>query len=228
MILSGHQPTYLPGIILFNKIALSDKFLFVGHCQASPGTWHNRNQIRGAKLTIPVKNDFGVSINDTILFDSESHWRRKHLRSIYLAYAKAPFFDHYFGDLAKLINEPWDRLGPMNMAITEWLCMKLRIETEILDSRDYPNHDWGQKTDMLIDMCEAVGADRYLSNEGSRSYVDENKLATAGITHCWQSFKHPVYEQGHPEFLTNLSVIDLLFNKGPEAGQIVRASGAVG
>src|SRR5690348_5767727 len=52
MILSGHQPVYLPSILLFSKIAHSDAFMWVGHCQASPGTWHNRNQIRNAKLVI--------------------------------------------------------------------------------------------------------------------------------------------------------------------------------
>ena len=48
MILSGHQPVYLPGIQLFNKIALSDKFMFVGHCAFEDGSWHNRNRWYGS------------------------------------------------------------------------------------------------------------------------------------------------------------------------------------
>ena len=47
MIFSGHQPVYLPGIIVFTKIALSDAFMYVRHCQYVSGSWHSRNFIRG-------------------------------------------------------------------------------------------------------------------------------------------------------------------------------------
>ena len=227
MILSGHQPTYLPGILLFSKIALSDKFMFVGHCQASPGTWHNRNRIRGCSyLTIPIRNEFGVSINETRF--AGDNWKRKHLRSMEMAYSKAPYFDRYYIPLAKFYELDWDTLGPFNIELIRNLCEWLDIKTPILDSRDFQSPDWGHKTDMLINMCRATGCNQYLSNAGSIAYVDENKMATRGIKHLWQRFTHPIYDQGHPEFLTNLSVIDLLFNKGPEAGQIVRQSGYIG
>lgn len=222
MILSGHQPVYLPGIILFNKIALSDKFMLVGHCDVGDGTWHNRNQIRNARLTIPIKHG-GKSINETEI--DGTHWKRKHLRSIELTYSKRPFFGFYFDKLKELIEMPCKYLGPLNMALIELFCMWLRLPTEILDSRDYSIE--GRKTDMLISMCDVVGADQYLSNEGARAYVDEPRMALAGVTHRWQKFKHPQYEQGS-EFTPDLSIIDLLFNCGPDAGRIVRACGHVG
>src|SRR5512139_1330807 len=230
MLLSGHQPTYLPGIILFTKIALSDAFMLVGHCQAGAKTWHKRNQIRNTRggegpllLSVNIKHDFGQSINDTQFADN--NWKRKHLRSIELTYRKRPFFDKYFPGLKECIELPWERLGPMNMALIELLCMWLRIETELLDSRDY--HIEGHSTDMLVSMCEATKASGYLSNEGARDYVDEQSMNQAGIDHRWLKFEHPIYDQG-AEFQTDLSVIDLLFNCGPEAGRIVRGAGYVG
>ena len=47
VILSGHQPVYLPGIVVLTKIALSDACMLVGHCQFQNKSWHSRNYIRG-------------------------------------------------------------------------------------------------------------------------------------------------------------------------------------
>jgi len=228
--LSGHQPVYLPGIILFTKIAHSDIFMHVGHCQASPGTWHNRNQIRNAKLVIPIKHDFGQSINDTQFAGDQ--WKRKHLRSIEINYGKRPFFADYFDGIAEIIKMPFRSLSFLNNAMTLHLLNCFQIYTPVIDSRNY--EITGHKTEMLISMCREVGATEYLSNEGARDYVNEQNMNLAGIKHRWLKFTHPtpentkgVYDQGHSEFQTNLSAIDLLFNCGPESGKIIRAAGHV-
>jgi hypothetical protein len=228
MILSGHQPVYLPGIILFNKIALSDAFMFVGHCQYTQKSWQTRNRIRLGDeehwLSVPVKKSgrFGQSINDTEILDE--HWKRKHLGSIRQAYGKCPYFQQYFPELEQLILGSHRGLGDMNIAIIKRILAWLDIGTPILDSRDFPIE--GNKTEMLISMCAAAGADRYLSNEGSRDYVDERAMADKGILHCWQIFEHPVYDQGRP-FMPHMSIIDLLFNAGPGARDIVRGCGRI-
>jgi hypothetical protein len=228
MILSGHQPVYLPGIILFNKIALSDAFMFVGHCQYSPKSWHTRNRIRhGAAeiyLSVPVvkAGRFGQSINATEI-DSQP-WKKKHLATIYHTYHKRPHFRQYFPELEDLLSRPWTSLGEMNMAIIRAMMRWFELETPVLDSVDYGIE--GQKTDMLIAMCRAVGADRYLSNLGSQGYVREDEMQRNGLEHCWQDFAHPVYEQG-AAFLPNMSAIDLAFNVGPRSRDIVRSCGRV-
>ena len=228
MILSGHQPVYLPGIIVFNKIAISDTFMFVGHCQYTQKSWQTRNKIRLSEsehwLSVPVKKSgrFGQSIDDTEILDE--HWKKKHLGSIRQAYGKRPFFDRYYPELEVLILTGGDRLGRLNTAIIQAIVNWLELSTKIVDSSDFQIA--GNKTEMLISMCEAAGADHYLSNEGSRDYVNEKVMADKGIQHCWQFFEHPVYDQGRP-FVENLSVIDLLFNVGPAANEIVRKCGRI-
>ncbi|MGE5506655.1 MAG: WbqC family protein [Actinomycetota bacterium] len=230
MILSGHQPVYLPGIILFNKMAMSDLFMFVGHCQFSPKSWQQRNRIdlggREMWLSVPVlkRERFGQAIDEVELVDEP--WRRKHLGSIRQAYQKRPHFARYFPELEVMLSRPYASLGDLNrsliMMIRDWLA----ITTPIVDSRDHPQII-GHKTDMLIQMCQAVGADRYLSNEGSRVYVQEDLMAEAGILHCWQVFDHPVYDQGRQPFLPDMSVIDLVFSLGPDAGEVVKNCGRI-
>ena len=229
-ILSGHQPVYLPGIILFNKMAMSDMFMFVGHVQFSNKSWQQRNRIKlGGQellLSVPVKKAgcFGDSIDEMEL--TEDPWRRKHLGSIQQAYQKRPFFRDYYPALAETLNLPHRSVGEMNKALILLIKDWLGITTPIVESRDYLGRITGAKTDMLMEMCQAVGADRYLSNEGSRVYVEEDRMAAAGIWHCWQEFEHPVYDQGGP-FLRDMSVIDLLFNVGPAAGEMVHRAGRV-
>lgn len=228
MILSGHQPAYLPGIILFNKIALSDAFMFVGHCQYTQKSWQSRNRIRLGEvehwLSVPINKSgrFGQSINDAEILDD--HWKKKHLGSIRQSYDKRPYFEMYYSELEALILKGGSSLGDLDIAIIRRIVDWLEIPARILDSRDYPIV--GNKTDMLISMCEAAGASHYLSNEGSRDYVDEKTMADAGIQHCWQIFEHPIYDQGCT-FIENMSVIDLLFNVGPEARKIVRSCGRI-
>jgi hypothetical protein len=228
MILSGHQPVYLPGIILFNKIALSDAFMFVGHCQYSSKSWHTRNRIRNGSgeifLSVPVvkAGRFGQSINETAI--DNQPWKKKHLATIYHAYHRRPFFRDYFPELEQLLSRPWTSLGAMNMAIIRAMVRWFEIGTPVLDSVDYGIQ--GHKTDMLVAMCRAAGADHYLSNLGSQVYVDEEEMRRYGIEHSWQDFVHPVYEQGAP-FLANMSAIDLAFNVGPRAAKIVRYCGRI-
>lgn len=225
MILSGHQPVYLAGIIVFNKIAMSDCFMFVGHCDYQPKSWHSHNFIRGPKgplkLTVPVIK--GQSINETVPF-RDGPWRRKHIESIAHAYSKRPFFDVYFPFLKGLIETEWASLGHLNCALMSYIAGCLGIRTPLLISEEY--NITGHKTEMLANMCKAVGASDYLSSPGE-TYVCREWLKSQGITHHYQKFEHPVYDQGG-EFIPNLSIIDLLFNCGPGSGRIVRESGNVG
>ena len=82
----------------------------------------------------------------------------------------------------------------------------------------------GQKTERIIDMCKKVGAKLYLSGQGgSTGYLDEAALKDAGIGLMWQQFRHPQYAQRYSKvgFVSHLGFIDLLFNCGPEARQIL-------
>jgi hypothetical protein len=236
MILSGHQPVYLPGIVVLTKIALSDAFMFVGHCQYVSKSWHSRNYIRGPDtryggplmLTVPVEKHMGQSIDQTKIL--AGIWRRKHLGSIRQTYEKRPFFDAYFPELEKIINADWGSLGCLNACLISIFCEWLEIETKYCLNTGVEGH----KTDMLINMCKVASKsagpldyyNEYLSSPGE-TYIDQKQMADAGIRHHFLRFTHPVYDQGHRDFIENLSVIDLLFNVGPEAGKMVKEAGHV-
>ena len=226
MIVSAHQPVYLPGIIFFNKLSLSDACMLLPHCQFVAHSWHQRNRIRNAGgvqwLSVPVCASFGQSIAQTRI--ANHHWRRKHAASLRHVYGKRPYFDTYFPDLEKLLLADTESLAELDMSLLRQFCEWLRISTPLHDSRDFALT--GHKTELLIEVCSALGADRFLSNPGSVAYVDEALMAAHGVAHHWQRFEHPVYRQGC-DFLPDLSVVDLLFNVGPHAAELVRQCGRI-
>jgi len=100
MILTAHQPVYLPWLGLFHKIAIADSFCYFDSVQYQTKDWNNRNKLIGPNgafwLTVPVKSKghFNKKVGE-IKIDNTINWRKKHLKSIELNYKSAPYFNYY-------------------------------------------------------------------------------------------------------------------------------------
>ncbi|TMG80515.1 MAG: WbqC family protein, partial [Betaproteobacteria bacterium] len=81
----------------------------------------------------------------------------------------------------------------------------------------------GAKSELVLNICKAVGARTLIVGlGGSRAYLDRAAFARAGIALELQQFTHPVYPQrGAGPFNAGLSAVDLLFNRGPEARDLL-------
>lgn len=227
MILVAHQPEYLPYLGFFYKAKRADKFIFVDHVQFQKEGFQNRNRIRTGPgldgwtwLIIPVigKGKMLQKINE-VEIDNSRFWAKKHWKSIYLNYKKAPFFNKYKDFFEEIYSKKWERLADFNETIICYLFKELGIKAPIYKSSDY--NFKGQKTDLIIEMCKELNADTHLSGPGGRRYVDEEKFKINGINNKFSDFKHPVYAQQFEPFIPNMSAIDLLFNCGPESAKII-------
>lgn len=227
MILVGHQPEYLPYIGFFQKVACADHLMIVDHVQFARKDFQSRNYIRNLEgkllLTIPVlsKDKFNQPINQ-VEITPHVPWARKHWRSIYLSYKDSPFFEKYAHELEAIYEKGWVKLSALTIqlikAMLKWfrICIPISLTSQLGVCE--------KKTAMLIEMCRKVGADTYVSGQGARDYVDLELMKDAGIQHYFCHFEHPIYTQFHGEFIKNLSALDLLFNLGDEAGEILRRS----
>ena len=97
MILTAHQPVYLPWLGLFHKIALAETFVYFDQVQYLPKDWMNRNKIRTKDgsiwLTVPVlRKGYRDLKSSEIEINNSINWQKKHLRSISLNYKKSPYF----------------------------------------------------------------------------------------------------------------------------------------
>lgn len=232
MTLVAHQPEYLPYLGFFYKAKRADKFIFVDHVQFQKEGFknehfQNRNRIRTGPgldgwiwLTIPVitKNKMFQKINE-VEIDNSRFWAKKHWKSIYLNYKKAPFFNKYKDFFEQIYSKKWKKLADFNETIICYLFEQLDIDIPIYKSSDY--NFKGKKTDLIIEMCQELNADAHLSGPGGKHYVDEKKFKINGLEHKFSDFKHPVYVQQFKPFIPNMSIIDLLFNCGPESAKII-------
>jgi len=80
----------------------------------------------------------------------------------------------------------------------------------------------GVKTELIVNLCRAVGAETYLHGKHGREYADVTQMERSGIRNLFQDYQHPVYRQQFGAFVPQLSVIDLLFNHGPDSLAILR------
>jgi len=224
ILVAGHQPHYLPWIGYFNKIEQSSQFCLVDSVQFTKKWFQNRNKIRTKSgevwLTVPVKTHdrFEQPIAD-VLIDNATPWRRKHWRTIELAYKDAPFFKPY----ADFFIDVYATLMARGAFPDDHpLCLGMPGM-----HGNYTAVTAMQKTDLLIDICQKTGADGYLSGTGgAKSYVQLEKFEEAGLLHEFQQFTHPVYPQIHGGFVPRMAILDLLFNVGPDAERLVKeASG---
>ena len=212
------QSNYIPWKGYFDLIRAVDVFVFLDDVQYTKNDWRNRNQIKTSHglvwLTIPVGGDLNRRICDVEVADQR--WRRKHRTSIEHAYGKTPYFSEYGSLLDELYGGEVTNLSDYNQATIARLCEVLGIETQLLDSRDLPQPEG--RTERLIGMLQAVGADAYLSGPAARGYIDIALFDAAGISCRFVDYGgYPEYPQLHGDFVHGVSVLDLIYNTGPDA-----------
>jgi len=229
MTASIHQPNYLPYIGFFNKIKISDVFVILDIAQYVKNDFHNRNRIKGPGgefwLTIPIRSkDCYLKRIIDVPLPRDGLWAKKHLKSIFLSYKKAPYFDRYIGFFEKLYNNPPDKLVELNERIIFFLLECFNIKTEIIRASDLEIGEGLKATELLIAILKKIGADTYVSGRGRKGkqhYIDLDLMRREGIEVKFHDFKHPVYNQLYEGFIENLSAIDLLFNCGDKAGELI-------
>lgn len=226
MILTAHQPVYLPWIGLFHKIALSDKFVSFNQVQYQPKDWNNRNLIKTHQgpiwLSVPVlrKDYLGKTISEIEINNSEP-WKKKHLKSLKLAYGKAQYFGRYVEFFEDIYDRNWESIVDLNETMLRGFLDILGINVQIQSAGDYDFQ--GYKSELVLDMCRKLGASDYIFGTMGREYADQVAFDANGIKIHFQDYVHPVYPQMHGEFVSHLSIVDLLFNCGDESRDILMA-----
>jgi len=226
-----HQPNYLPWSGFFHKWMVADSLIILDTVQYHKNEWQNRNRIKGVNgaqwVTTPVHYHFGQSIMDVTI--ASGNWARKQIAAICQSYSNAPFFTDYWAPLEQVLQqavaEKW-RLARLNIAVIRLLGDQLGctapclVASEMAESSNDPSQ-------RLIDLCQQLGGDGYLSGAEGRNYLQQDLFVNQGVKLCFQQVDAPVYPQLHGAFVSHLSVIDLLYNCGAQAGEMVRDMGVI-
>ena len=142
-------------------------------------------------LTVPIERGGSLLIKDTRISD-HGNWRHLHWNALQSAYGESPFFEYYQDDIRPFFEQRWDFLLDFNEAIRVKMCELIDIQPKVTLTSEY-------SPSSKIDYREAIRPKHPLPDPDfePKPY-------------------YQVYQQKHG-FLPNLSILDLLFNMGPES-----------
>ena len=101
-------------------------------------------------------------------------------------------------------------------------CLDLGIKTNLLFSSEIKIS--GHKSELVLNICRALGAEIYLSGSQGKAYIEEKSFLDAGIIIEYQNYQHPIYKQVWPGFESHMGILDLIFNHGKDSLQILMAN----
>ena len=223
-IVAIHQPNFIPWLGFFYKIYKSDIFVLLDNVQFPKESAAARNFIKGKNgskvlLSVSVKKSEGAFQNyNEIELDYSSQWNIKHLNQIKDAYIKSPYFNQYFPEFETILKTQFSNLAELNITIIKWVLKHLEINTKIEVASQFDKGNFGVKNNRNLNICLHFGANSYLSGSGAKQYNDESLYKENKVELLYSDYNPVTYPQVNgQEFLSNLSVLDALFNCGPKA-----------
>jgi hypothetical protein len=224
MIVAVHQPQYLPWLGYFDKLDRADVFVLLDTVQYKKNEWQNRNRIKTSSgpqwLTVPVTYRFPQRIAE-VPVNHRERWQHRQRQAIVTNYRPAPHWDFVLPLVEELLAAGGERLADLNILGIRRLAQLLGITTPLFVASELgplPEHP----DDRLIAITRHFGADTYLAGAGGHDYMALDRYRQRGVEVIFQEYRHPVYEQRFGAFVPFLSVLDLLFNHGPESLAILR------
>ena len=187
------HPTYFPNVAHFVGMLKANTVYFEQCDNYQKQSYRNRTEIYASNgklaLTVPVSyTQKNRQPYKDVKIANENNWQQQHLKSLQSAYSMSPFFEYYIDDLMPLFEKPFDYILDFNLNCFEVLKDCLQLNITPIHTETFEKAPKGKKD--------------------LRSLVSRHYKAN--------SFSHytQVFVQKHG-FISNLSVLDVLFNEGP-------------
>ena len=167
-------------------------------------------------LTVPIERKFTVNYIKDIRISDHGNWRHLHWNALQSAYGESPFFEYYQDDIRPFFEQRWDYLLDFNEAIREKMCELIDIQPKVDYSKEF--------TVYSLSSCVPAVASGKAEQElkpSTVNYIKDYRMAIRPKNpepdpDFTPKRYYQVYQQKHG-FLPNLSILDLLFNMGPES-----------
>ncbi|MDR1225563.1 MAG: WbqC family protein [Prevotellaceae bacterium] len=197
---------YLPPVQYFCKLATAEHVLIEKHEHYLKQTFRSRCQILSANgvldLSIPIEKRHGEKMPiGTVRIDYQTEWQRQHWRSLVAAYSSSPFFMYYADELKIFYTQRYDLLLNFNTQLTRTIC-------ELIGARR--SLDFTEKYEHSVPNDFRMGI-----SPKSLQKIEDNNFSPVEY---YQVFSAKF------GFTPNLSIVDLLFNEGPDTLQVLKSS----
>ena len=222
------QPSYLPWSGFFDLVDQVDQFVLLDDAQFVKQSWHQRNRIKSPSgllwLTVPVifRGRLGQPLCEVMI--REPRFWEKHVRALEVNYGRARYFERYYSALKKILQDSSQngRLVDLNIELIRWLGEEMEVTTPMIRSSALSVE--GKRSGRLVSICKLLGAADYVSPRSAGYLIEDMaQFSESGLNVWFHNYTHPTYEQRFPPFAPFASVLDLLFNYGPDSGRIMRS-----
>lgn len=190
------QPTYFSPIIQYVAISKSENICFEVEDNFQKQTYRNRCYIHTANgkhsLNVPIQHNKGVKLKTKdVKIDYKDNWQSLHLKTLETAYNSSPFYEFYIDDLLPIFKKQIPFLLDLNLLCHEFVMNALQLKINTSKTDEY-----------LLD---------------NPNLIDARKLAIAKGTTDYNLNRYiQVFEENNG-FISNLSILDLIFMEGPNA-----------
>lgn len=212
------QPYFFPYIGYWQLMNAVDKYVIYDDVNFIKGGWINRNRI----LINGKPQYFNIQMNGASSFKLINEIKisnnvNKNLRTIYMAYHKAPYFSNIYPIIEDIYRKQTDNLSEFIINSIICLAKYLDIKTQILISSSLNKNNILKGQDKVIDICKLLNATDYYNAEGGFSLYSFNDFAKNDINLAFLKTNDITYKQFNNEFVPNLSIIDvMMFNSKEE------------
>ncbi len=220
------QPAYLPWLGFFEQMSRCDIFVFLDDVQYTKNDWRNRNRVKTKEglqwLTVPIIYKSGQKIKDVRIHNSFP-WFKKHLQAMKTWYSKSKFFKNYVEELDDLLKRRWIFLVDLDIDLTQWTMKKLGLTPKLILSSELSINNRDKQL-RLIEICNTLNCSYFYEGISGQNYIEVDLFKNHEITVEFQDYHHPYHNQlwlKEQGFISHLSIIDLLFNHGPESLSIL-------
>lgn len=214
------QPYLFPYIGYFQLVKAVDRFVFYDDVNYIRRGWINRNQImvngQNVIFTVPLdKPDYHDKINQVNISQANyPTWAAKFLKTLEMAYKKAPFFEQWFPVIQGVINLECSHIDELCRQSILKTMEFLDLKCEFIPSSGKYENDHFKSQARILDICDQEGVSTYINMEGGMELYDKKDFAVKNLD---LKFLRASLE-GYPHFkgkqsALGLSIIDvLMFN----------------
>tara|TARA_Y100000816_G_scaffold273963_1_gene240776 strand:+ start:178 stop:846 length:669 start_codon:yes stop_codon:yes gene_type:complete len=217
MIISIHQPDFMPWIGYFDKIKESNVHIFLDDVQFSRRGWTHRDKIFSVSenmakwITVPIKkkSKYDQKIKDVII-DNSVDWKKKHLGQIKTNYNKSKNFNIVFSKINFIYSKNHNYLIDLNIEIINSFCEFLKIKRKMEFSSNMSLNS--SASDRIIEILKKKSCKNYITGLPSKNYLEMSNFKKNNIEINWHILNDSIYKKNYKNFDKNLSAIDYLMN----------------
>jgi len=218
MIVGSNQPYFFPYLGYWQLMNLTDIYVISDSMQYMKKSYINRNYILidGHKylITLEVLGVHGTSLINEVKAGNN---RKKLMKLLFSAYKKAPFFDDVFPLIEEILLNEEKNLARFLGHSLEKIAQYLSIETKFIYLSDLQGDTDLMASARTMDICKRLNANTYINAIGGQELYDKENFLKENIDLKFLKMGNIEYQQYKNEFITNLSIIDIMmFNSKEE------------